>query len=117
MAMAVVLAGCSTNKITNLTPRTIPRTTNGWYAVEARWDSTQQTLRQETMKPWVVVGTEFYPMQRVLLMTNRWESAVPVRPGQRFLNYRFKFEYSYKAFGPAQADSKSSPTYVLEIID
>jgi len=100
-----------------MTPRATPRTADGWYTIEAQWDSSQQTVRQETIEPWVVVGTELYPMQRVPLLTNRWEAAIPVPDGQRFVNYRLKFDYRYNTFGLAQPDSKSTATYVLEVVD
>lgn len=111
------VAGCTSNHVTNMTPKVVKRNSDGWYTLEARWSSNQRTVRQETMTPYVIIGTDFHPMHRTPLTTNRWEVVVPAAPGQRFLNYRFKFDYLYDAFGPPRADSKLSPTYQMEIVD
>ena len=113
----LVLAGCASNTITNITPQQHVRNANGLYPVEARWDSNQRSVRKDSIRPYVVVGMEYYPMRMTTLTKNRWETVVPVPATQKFLNYRFKFDYEYDSIPIPRADSKSSPTYQLEIIE
>src|ERR1043166_3408039 len=69
LAMMMTVVGCTTT-FTNLTPQTQERTTNNLYRVEVAIQSRQQTMRWESIKPQVVVGTDFYPMTPTKLMTN-----------------------------------------------
>src|SRR5262249_7320593 len=72
LPLLVCASGC-TALMTNLTPQVQERNPNNLYPVEVALQSRQQTLRWESIKPQIVVGTEFYPMRPTLLMTNRWE--------------------------------------------
>lgn len=112
----LLLAGCATT-FTNLTPKNQVRNANHLYPVEVAFNSRQQSLRWETIQPYVSVGTEFYPMRKTLLMTNRWEALVPVTGNQNKIEYRYKFEFKYNEFGqPPQNDSALSPVYTLRIV-
>ncbi|MCD6339785.1 MAG: hypothetical protein J7M29_10455 [Verrucomicrobia bacterium] len=117
---ALILAaacGCATNRITNLTPSQLPRSPNGLYTFEARWDSNQRSLRKRTLKGYVVIRTNFYPMHKIPRTLNRWEAVVPIPETNRFVNYRYKFEYLYNSIPIPRPDSKLSPSYQLQIID
>ena len=114
--LPVVLGGCA-SIFTNLTPQVQERNPNNLYPVEVAFDSRQQTLRWETIKPQIVVGTEFYSMHPTLLMSNRWEGFVPVPPRTNLVHYRYKFDFNYNAMGQPRADSALSPEYALRIID
>ena len=119
-ALAVLLfvpAGCMTRRITNMTPRQATRTPDGLYRFEARWDSNQRAIREDSFTPHVVVGTEFHPMQRTLLTTNRWEAWVPIPAERKFVNYQFKFDYQYNSIPRPRPDSRTSSTYQLEVIE
>ncbi len=116
-ALVLLLVGCAGNQITNMSPRVMRRTPDGFYTLEARWDTNQRAVRDDTMTPFVVVGTQFHPMQRSTLNDRSWRATVPVPPGQRFLNYRFKFDYLKAGFGCRDPDSKRSRFYQLEIVD
>lgn len=105
-----------TRRITNLTPRQVPRTADGLYLFEARWDSNQRAIRSDSFAPYVVLGTQFYPMQPTLLTSNRWEAWVPVPEDRQFVNYHFKFNYAYNSFPQPQPDSVNSGTYQMEVI-
>ena len=120
LTLALGIAGCATTQttITSLTPKREYRNPTGLYSLEAALNSRQQTLRWDSIKAGVMVGTEFYPMRMTTLMTNRWETLVPIPPGATALTYRFKFDFDYNAFGsPPKADSKLSPVYKLQIMD
>src|SRR5438874_2658819 len=112
----LLLAGCQAT-LTNLTPQRQVRNANNLYPVEVALDSRQQTMRWESIKPQIVVGSEFYSMRPTLLMTNRWEGLVPVSAGTNLVHYRYKFDYQYNAMGNPRPDSALSQEYTLRIIE
>ena len=113
----LLLAGCATT-FTNLSPQHQVRNGNHLYPVEVAFNSRQQSLRWESIQPFVNVGTEFYEMRPTKLMTNRWEALVPVPAGKNSVHYRYKFEFKYNALGkPPQSDSAISPDYTLRILE
>jgi len=117
LLLAGLLAGCADVTLTNLTPTQEPRNPNGQYLIEMKMDTTQQTLRPESVRPYVVVGFDSYPMKHQLKMVNRWEALVPIPPGTNVINYHFKVEYDYNKFGKAGQDSLRSSQYKLEVLD
>ncbi len=111
-----LLAGCEAT-FTNVTPVQQVRTTNNQYRVEVALASRQQTLRWDTIRPQIMVGSEYYPMSPTPLMTNRWEGFLPVPPGTNTVRYRYKFDYQYNAMGGPKPNSALSPEYTLRILD
>ena len=111
------LAGCASVEITNLTATQQPRNDTGQYLVEVKLDTTQQTLRPESIAPNVVVGFDSYPMKPQLKMGNRWEALIPIPRGTTVINYHFKFDYAYNKFGKPGQDSLRSSQYKLAILD
>jgi hypothetical protein len=116
-SLPLLLVGCATNSITNLTPSQETRNETGLYSVEAVWNSNQQSVLQDSIKPFVVVGLEAYPMRPTPLLKNRWETLVPVPPAQNHIFYKFKFDYDYQGMPARRADSILSPEYRLDIVD
>ena len=110
------LAGC-TSTFTNLTPLHQTRNANNLYPVEVAMSSRQQTLRWDSIKPQIMVGTELYPMRTTTLMTNRWEGLLPVPPGTSLVHYRYKFDFDQNAMGRPKPDSALSPEYTLHIAE
>ena len=115
--LGLVLAGCATSPITNLTATRQPRNPSGMYSIEFVWDSNLATVIDSTIKPSVVVGFDFYPMRPALGIANRWETVVPVAADKKFAVYHFKVDYDYRAFGKPEKDSKLSQSYRLDIVD
>jgi len=111
-----LLTGC-TATITNLSASHQVRNPNNLYPVEAALNTRQQSLRWETIQPFVVVGTEAYAMRPTPLMTNRWEGLIPVPAQTNVVYYRYKFEFKYNDFGGQQNDSASSSEYKLQILE
>jgi len=111
---ALALAGCVTT-ITNLTATTQPRNANNLYLIEYQWDTTQQTIKPDSVQPFVIVGFDTYEMRPTLRMANRWEVLVPVPPDKSQIVYRFKVDYEVNRFGKPGKESKSSPEYKLYI--
>jgi hypothetical protein len=117
LVLALIATGCTTATITNLTPQQQFRNQNGFYPVEAAFNSSQQSLRWSTIKPSVMVGSEYLPMRPTLLMTNRWEGFIPVPAGVNTVKYRFKFDFQYNALGAPRDDSALSKEYILRIVE
>ena len=113
----LLLTGCA-GHFTRLTPLQQSRNANNLYPVEVAFNSQQQSLRWETIQPYVIANGEPYPLHPVPLVQNRWEGFVPVPAGVNSANYRFKFDYKYNNLGTApKSTSAVSPIYKLNIID
>jgi hypothetical protein len=119
LPVLLLAAGCSTTgQFTRLTPNQQPRNADNLYPVEVAFDSKQQALRWDSIKPYVVVNGQPTPLRPVPMLENRWEGVVSVPPGVSAVNYRFKFDYLYNAFGKQpQPNSESSQIYTLKVID
>ena len=103
---------------TRVTPLQQSRNASNLYQVEVAFNSQQQSLRWETIQPYVLANGELYPLRQVPLVKNRWEGFVPVPPGVNSVDYRFKFDYKYNAVGSKpKPTSAYSPAYRLTIID
>ncbi|HVY72164.1 MAG TPA: hypothetical protein VHH73_19685 [Verrucomicrobiae bacterium] len=115
--LALTLMGCTSTNITNLTPSREPRNVNGLYSFQMAWKSNQRSIRKDTIRPFVIVGMDVYPMEPTPLVKNRWETLIPVPAGKNVLNYRFKVDYEYDSIPIRRPDSKLSPPYQLEIME
>lgn len=118
MVLPVLLsAGCAAT-FTNLTPLQQSRKANSLYPVEVALVSQQQSLRWESIHPYILVNGQLYPMRLTPLMTNRWEGFVPVPVGANGAIYRYKFDYLYNNFNSSpKPDSAYSRPYKLTILD
>src|ERR1039458_3367344 len=76
----LLLTGCA-GMFTRLTPLQQSRNANNLYPVEVAFNSQQQSLRWETIQPYVIANGESYPLHPVPLVQNRWEGFVPVPLG------------------------------------
>ncbi len=110
-----LLMGCVQTTITNLTPHRMPQNNTGFYPVEMIWESNQTALRRETVKPVVLVGTNAYPMKRTQLLTNRWETLVPIGKQANVLRYRIKVNWQFNAIPVPQANSQLSREFLLRV--
>ena len=113
---SLLLAGCAT-QLTNLTPQQQRRNANNLYPVEVSFNTRQQTVRWQSIRPQVVVGSEVYTMRPTLLMTNRWEGLVPVPRGTSQVRYHYKFDFEYNKMGKPGGDTSLSPEYTLRILE
>jgi hypothetical protein len=109
------VVGCVYQKITNLTPGALPRNASGFYRVEIIWESNQPTVRHETVKPQVMIGTNSFVMENTPLMTNRWDAKVPVDSVANELRYRIKVNWQYNAIPVPAANSQLSEEFLLRI--
>lgn len=115
LAAAALLCGCSS--IANMTPSRYPRSENGYYRVEAQWNSNSEAIRGNSFQPTVVVGLTNYPMTRVPLVQDRWEAYIPAPAGENEIVYHFRFDYTMNGFYHPKQGSADSPDYTLKIVD
>ena len=112
----LLMTGCAAT-FTRLTPLEQPRNANNLYPVEVKFNSTQQSLRRDSIKPYVLVNGEPYPLRPVQMVQNRWEGLLPVPAGANTATFRFKFDYLYNNVGTdPKPDSALSPEYKLRIV-
>jgi hypothetical protein len=116
LPMMILLAGCA-SRITNISAQRQIRNANNLYPVEVSLDSRQQALKWDTIQPYVIVGTESYPMQPVKYMQNRWETVIPVPANVNSVTYHYKFDYQVNDFGGPKKSSASSHSYKLLIVE
>jgi hypothetical protein len=113
----LLLTGCA-GTFTGLTPLQQPRNANNLYPVEVVFNSSQQSLRWDSVQASVLVNETLFPMRPVPIVKNRWEGLVPVPAGANGVTYRFKFDYQYNSFGTApKQNSVFSTLYYLKIVD
>ena len=114
----LLVAGCTTGQFTRLTPNLQPRNANNLYPVEVAFDSHQQALRWDSIKPYVIVNGQPVPLRPVPMVKNRWEGLVSVPAGTSSVDYRFKFDYLVNQFGTKpQPNSEASKNFTLKIVD
>ena len=112
----LLLTGCAAT-FTRLTPLEQPRNPDNVYPVEVAFNSPQQSLRRDSLKPFVLVNGAPSALQPVPMVENRWQGYISVPPGTNTVRFRFKFDYLFNSFGGApQPDSAYSPEYVLKIV-
>jgi hypothetical protein len=117
VALTAALAGGCSTTITNLTPSQHPRNPGNLYPFEVSFDTSQKTVRENTLKPFVMIGADLYPMQPTPMLKNRWEAQVPVPTATNVVYYRYKFDYQFDRIPTPGESSRLSPTYQLEIVD
>jgi hypothetical protein len=116
--LVAFLPSCSTTSlttVTNLTPTRLPRRDTGQYPFAVEFSTRQRTILRETIRAYVVVGDQRYLMERTPMLRDRYETLVPVPPTEEVVNYRYRFEYEYKAIPelkPGVFDSKGYQLYL-----
>jgi hypothetical protein len=114
LCLSLLLAGCA-SQLTNLTPQQQSRNAINLYPVEVSFNSRQETIRWQSIKPKIAVGSEYYDMRPTPLMTNRWEGLIPVPTGTSEIRYRYKLDFDYNRMGKPGADTALSREYTLHI--
>lgn len=115
-SLVLLFAGCSTT-ITNLTPNQLPRNQQGLYPFEVALQTTQASIKEDTIQPYVMIGMEKYPMEPTPMLKNRWEAWVPIPASTNQVYYRYRFDYLYDRIPKPAESSRLSKTYQLQIID
>jgi hypothetical protein len=115
--LALLLTGCTSPVITNLTPSRSPRKTSGQYPFAVEFVSRQQSMIKSSLQAYVVIGDQLFPMQRIPMLTNRWETLVPIPPTTETIAFHYKFDYKYRAIPSPETDNVVSKTYQLKVLE
>ena len=115
-SLVLLLTGCSTT-ITNLTPNQLPRNQHNLYPFEVALETTQASIKEDSIKPYVMIGMERFPMEPTPMLKNRWEVVVPIPPTTNVVYYRYRFDYLYDRIPEPAESSRLSKTYQLRIVD
>ena len=110
----LALTGC-TPVYTNLTPRTAVQKAPDVYHFEVQWDTSQRGANTADVKAYVVIGENFYPMQRVGGTQERWEVDVPITGEKTIVPYRYKFDYTFPTVMQRLPESSYSAPYFLDL--
>ena len=78
----LVLTGCATSTIVNLTPPSLPKSEDGLYRFEASWESNQRSILEESLQAFVVLDGVQYPMEPVSVADHRWSARPEERRGR-----------------------------------
>ena len=117
MVTSTLLIGCASTSITNLTPRVHPRNAENVYPVEIDFNTNLRAIRRESIMPYVQIGNENFLMRKTTVVKDRWESLIPLPPGEDLINYRIKVDFKYNAVSEPAANSVLSPPYQMRIIE
>ena len=111
----LVLTGCATSTIVNLTPPSLPKSEDGLYRFDASWESNQRSILEESLQAFVVLDGVQYPMEPVSVADHRWEALLPLSSSRTDHLYQLKFNYLSKQFPQPKPDSLRSEAFSLEI--
>lgn len=116
LAAAFFLTACgTTNSVTLLSPRTQTRNPQGLYPVEIEFRSNMQALKKETLKPYLQVDDNNYPMRRTPRLEHRWETLLPVPASTNLVTYRVKVDFEYNSIPVAKSNSVLAGPYQLQV--
>lgn len=113
---SLLFSACTTT-VTNLTPSTQLRSTNSFYPFEVALDTRDRCIKRETIRPYVLVGTQVYPMRPALMIDNRWETLVEIPGDKEYVSYRYKFDYDTRSIPEPKPGSRLSRPFQLQILD
>jgi hypothetical protein len=80
-------------------------------------DTRQHAIRNDSIRAYVLVGGRTYPMQPTFMLSNRWETLVPISGDREYVNYQYKVNYDYNCIPHPNPGSKLSEPFHLQILD
>jgi hypothetical protein len=95
----VLLAGCATMSLTNLTPSSLPQNPSGIYTFTLRVTPKSTMVVPETVAPHIVVGAESHDMVRDPSIPGIYEYDYKLAPGQDSIGYYFLVGYQLQGNG------------------
>jgi hypothetical protein len=96
---AVLLGGCATMSLTNLTPSSQPENPSGIYTFTLRVTPKSSSVVPDTIAPHIVVGGESHDMQKNATIPGIYEFDYKLPPGQDSIGYYFLVSYATEGNG------------------
>lgn len=103
---AVLLGGCATMSLTNLTPSSLPENPSGIYTFTLRVTPKSATVVPDSIAPHIVVGAESHDMQKSESVPGVYEFDCKLPPGQDSVGYYYLVSYQTEGNG-MQADRQA----------
>jgi hypothetical protein len=104
----VLLGGCTTMSLTNLTPSTLPSNPSGIYTFTLRVTPKSSLVVPESVAPHIVVGAESHDMTKSSAIPDIYEFDYRLPAGQDNIGYYFLV--SYQTEGNGVVDNKQAYT-------
>jgi hypothetical protein len=95
----LLLSGCATLSLTNLTPSSLPENPSGIYTFTLRVTPKSSTIVPGSIAPHVVVGAESHDMKKSDAIPGIYEFDYKLPPGQGSMGYYFLVNYSTEGNG------------------
>jgi hypothetical protein len=95
----VILGGCATVGLTNLTPSSLPENPSGIYTFTLRVTPKSSTVLADTIAPHVVVGAESHDMVKSDSVPGIYEFDYHLPNGQNTIGYYYLVDYSTEGNG------------------
>jgi hypothetical protein len=96
---ALLLGGCATIGLTNLTPSSLPENPSGIYTFTLRVTPKSTTVVPDSIVPHIVVGAESHDMQKSDSVPGIYEFDYKLPPNQSAIPYYFLVSYSTEGNG------------------
>ncbi|HVW20638.1 MAG TPA: cell surface protein [Opitutaceae bacterium] len=101
-AALALLAGCTTVKLTNLTPASLPENASNIYTFTLRVDPRSSVVDVATLSPHIVVDGQNFAMTKSPLGNGIWEFEYQLPPGRDQIAYYFLVDYTAAGNGTSQ---------------
>ena len=98
LALAL-LAGCTTVKLTNLTPTSLPENPSQIYTFTLRVKANTQTVDAASLAPHIVIDGQNFPMKPSPLGQGIYEFEYQLPPGRDQMAYYYLVDYSVEGNG------------------
>jgi hypothetical protein len=95
----ILLGGCSTMSLTNLTPSSLPSNPSGIYTFTLRVTPKATSVIQDSVAPHIVVGAESHDMTKSDSIPGIYEFDYRLPPGQDNIGYYFLVNYQTEGNG------------------
>jgi hypothetical protein len=99
----MLLCGCATMSLTNLTPPSLPEIPSGIYTFTLRVTPQSATVVPDSIAPHIVVGAESRDMKKSDTIPGIYEFDYKLPPGQDAIGYYFLVNYSTEGNGMSAA--------------
>jgi hypothetical protein len=95
----MILCGCTTMTLTNLTPSSLPENPSGLYTFTLRVTPKSSTVVADSIAPHIVVGAESHEMKKSDAVPGIYEFDYRLPPGQDSIGYYYLVDYSTEGNG------------------
>lgn len=93
----VLLTGCETTAVMNLTPPTLPQNPSHIYTITASFVPRQRSIIPASIQPRIIIDGQSFNMTRSAAAPNVWEFDYQLPPGRTTASYYFICEFEVQS--------------------